>query len=243
MRTDKFLHKIPKSKLYAYIGTIVSGIIILLLLFFVVLPGLQHEEDGGVMISFGDAYEGGGREDTGTQRVEQSTASVQEKNEEVLTQQDASVALPDAKQRQEEIARAEAERRLRQEQQAAQQADDLMGGLFGSSNSGGSGRTAGEETAGNPVGKGSMDGNSWSLDGRDLLGTMPRPAYSTNTEGYLTVEIRVNDAGEVISTRIQKGTISDVTIRNAAMDAAKRTRFSSGKGTVTGTITYNFKLK
>jgi TonB family protein len=87
-----------------------------------------------------------------------------------------------------------------------------------------------------------MDGNSWTLDGRGLLGSMPRPAYSTNTEGYLTVEIRVNDAGEVISARIQKGTISDNTIRNSAIEAAKKTRFSSGKGTVTGTITYNFKL-
>jgi colicin import membrane protein len=238
---DKFLHKIPKSKLYAWIGTIVSGIIILLILFFVVLPELQHEEGGGVMISFGDASEGGGIEGTSAQSTEQASESRQEKDENVLTQQDASIALSDAKRRQEEAARAEAEQRLQQEKQAAQQADELMGDLFGSS-TGGSGRTSGETIAGNPVGKGNMDGNSWSLDGRGLLGSMPRPAYSKNTEGYLTVEIRVNDAGEVISARIQKGTISDNTIRNAAIDAAKKTRFSSGRGTVTGTITYNFKL-
>jgi len=36
------------------------------------------------------------------------------------------------------------------------------------------------------------------------------------------VEIRVNDAGEVISARIQKGTISDNTIRNSAIEAAKK---------------------
>jgi len=238
---EKFLHKIPKSKLYAWIGTIVSAIIILLILFFVVLPELQREEDGGVMISFGDAIEGGGIEGTSAQSTEQASESRQEKDEDVLTQQDASIALSDAKRKQEEAARAEAERRLQQERQAAQQADELMGDLFNSS-TGGSGRTTGETTAGNPVGKGSMDGNTWSLDGRGLLGSMPRPAYSRNTEGYLTVEIRVNDAGEVISARIQKGTISDNTIRNAAIDAAKKTRFSSGRGTVTGTITYNFKL-
>jgi len=238
---EKFLHKIPKSKLYAWIGTIVSAIIILLILFFVVLPELQREEDGGVMISFGDAIEGGGIEGTSAQSTEQASESRQEKDEDVLTQQDASVALSDAKRKQEEAARAEAERRLQQERQAAQQADELMGDLFNSS-TGGSGRTTGETTAGNPVGKGSMDGNTWSLDGRGLLGSMPRPAYSKNTEGYLTVEIRVNDDGEVISARIQKGTISDNTIRNAAIDAAKKTRFSSGRGTVTGTITYNFKL-
>ena len=238
---DKFLHKIPKSKLYAWIGTIVSAIIILLILFFVVLPELQREEDGGVMISFGDAIEGGGIEGTSAQSTEQASESRQEKDEDVLTQQDASIALSDAKRKQEEAARAEAERRLQQVRQAAQQADELMGDLFNSS-TGGSGRTTGETTAGNPVGKGSMDGNTWSLDGRGLLGSMPRPAYSRNTEGYLTVEIRVNDAGEVISARIQKGTISDNTIRNAAIDAAKKTRFSSGRGTVTGTITYNFKL-
>ena len=238
---EKFLHKIPKSKLYAWIGTIVSAIIILLILFFVVLPELQREEDGGVMISFGDAIEGGGIEGTSAQSTEQASESRQEKDEDVLTQQDASIALSDAKRKQEEAARAEAERRLQQERQAAQQADELMGDLFNSS-TGGSGRTTGETTAGNPVGKGSMDGNTWSLDGRGLLGSMPRPAYSRNTEGYLTVEIRVNDAGEVISARIQKGTISDNTIRNAAIDAAKKTRFSSGRGTVNGTITYNFKL-
>ena len=238
---DKLLHNIPKSKLYAWIGTIISAIIILLILFFVVLPELQREEDSGVMISFGDAIEGGGIEGTSAKSTEKASESRQEKDEDVLTQQDASIALSDAQRKQEETARAEAERRLQQERQAAQQADELMGDLFNSS-TGGSGRTTGETTAGNPVGKGSMDGNSWSLDGRGLLGSMPRPAYSKNTEGYLTVEIRVNDAGEVISARIQKGTISDNTIRNAAIDAAKKTRFSSGRGTVTGTITYNFKL-
>ncbi len=242
MRIDKFLHKFPKSKLYAWTGTIVSVIIILLILFFVVLPELQHEEDGGLMISFGDAVEGGGTVETSVQRVEQSSSTTaQEKDEDVLTQEDASVALSDAKRRQEEAARTEAERRLQEERRAAQQAEELMGDLFNSS-TGGSGRTTGETIAGNPVGKGNMDGNSWTLDGRGLLGSMPRPAYGTNTEGYLTVEIRVNDAGEVISARIQKGTISDNTIRNSAIEAAKKTRFSSGKGTVTGTITYNFKL-
>lgn len=241
MQIDKFLHKFPKSKLYAWIGTIVSVTIILLILFFVVLPELQHEEEGGVMISFGDAIEGGGTVETGIQSAEQSS-STQDRDEDVLTQEDASVALYDTKQRQEEANRAETERRLQEERQAAQRADELMGDLFNSA-TGGSGRTTGETTAGNPVGKGSMDGNTWSLDGRGLLGSMPRPAYSTNTEGYLTVEIRVNDAGEVISARIQKGTISDNTIRNSAIEAAKKTRFSSGKGTVTGTITYNFKLK
>ncbi len=242
MRIDNFLHKLPKSDLYAAIGTIISGIIILLILLFVLLPGLQQDEDGGIMISFGDAYTGGGSEDMTTQLTEETSPPTQEVKDEMMTQQDESAYIPDTKDRQEEQARLEAER-LRKEQELAQQTDELMGGLFGSSSDAGSGQTSGDTPAGNPVGKGSMDGNSWSLDGRDLLGTMPRPQYTKNIEGSITVEILVNEAGKVVSATIKRSIISDASIRDAAVNAAKRTNFSSGRNMVVGTITYNFKLK
>lgn len=231
-----------KSELYAWIGTVISGIIILLILFFVMLPGLKTYDDDGVMISFGDAFDGGGAVETPSQRTTQSSPPRTEVKEELLTQRDRSVAIPETKPKS-ETTPSRSNERLQQEQQATQRADDLIGGSFGSGGTTGSGQTAGTETAGNPVGSGTSGGNSWSLSGRNLLGTMPTPAYNQNVEGYLTVEIRVDAGGNVISASIRRGTISEPSLREAALNAARRTKFSSGSGTVTGTITYNFKLR
>jgi TonB family protein len=234
--------KLKKSELYAYIGTAMSMIIILLMLFFIMLPGLKTYDDDGVMISFGDAFDGGGSVETPTPRAAQSASPKAEVKEELLTQKEKSVAIPETKQKPESKPSA-TDNRLKQEQQATQRADDLIGGSFGSGGTTGGGQTTGETIAGNPVGSGTSGGNSWSLSGRNLLGTMPTPAYNQNVEGYLTVEIRVDAAGNVISATIRRGTISDQSLREAAINAARRTRFSSGSGTASGTITYNFKLR
>ncbi len=231
-----------KSELYGYIGTVVSAIIILLLLFFILLPGLKTYEDDGVMISFGDAFEGGGAVQTPSQQAVQATTPKTEVKDELLTQKDKSVAITETKKKP-ETTPTRSEDKLQKEQQATQRADDLIGGSFGSGSSAGSGPTSGEESAGNPVGSGSSGGNSWSLSGRNLLGTMPAPAYNKNIEGYLTVEIRVNASGNVVSATIKRGNISDKSLRDAAVNAANRTKFSSGTGTVTGEIRYNFKLR
>jgi len=234
--------KLKKSELYAYIGTAMSMIIILLMLFFIMLPGLKTYDDDGVMISFGDAFDGGGSVETPTQRAAPSASPKAEVKEELLTQKEKSVAIPETKQKP-ETKPSVTDDRLKQEQQATQRADDLIGGSFGSGGTTGGGQTTGETIAGNPVGSGTSGGNSWSLSGRNLLGTMPTPAYNQNVEGYLTVEIRVDAAGNVISATIRRGTISDQSLREAAINAARRTRFSSGSGTASGTITYNFKLR
>lgn len=230
-----------KSELYAYIGTAISGIIILLILFFVMLPGLKKMEDGGVMISFGEAFDGGGAVETPSQSAQQSSPPKAEVKEELLTQKNKSVAIPDTKKKP-ETTPSKTDERLKKEQQTSQQAEDLIGGSFGSGKGTGSGQTTGKETAGNPVGSGISGGNSWSLNGRNLLGTMPIPKYNQNLEGYITVEIRVDAGGNVISTRVTKATVSEQTLRDAAENAAKNTKFSSGNGIVTGTIIYNFKL-
>ncbi|MEA4974400.1 MAG: TonB family protein [Paludibacter sp.] len=231
-----------KSELYAYIGTAISGIIILLILFFVMLPGLKNTEDGGIMISFGDAFDGGGAVEAPSQSAKQSSPPKAEVKEELLTQKDKSVAIPETKKKP-DTRPSQTDDRLKKEQQASQQAEDLIGGSFGSNNNTGSGQTTGQETAGNPVGSGTSGGNSWSLSGRNLLGTMPTPSYNKNIEGSLTVAIRVDAAGNVIDASISRGNISDATLRQEAIRAARRTKFSSGKDISTGTITYIFKLK
>jgi TonB family protein len=231
-----------KSELYGYIGTVVSGIIILLLLFFVLLPGLKTSEDDGVMISFGDAIDGAGATEVPAEQKAQTSSAKSDIKEEMITQTDKSVVINDTKKSTDNV-QSRLEDRYKKEQQASQQADDLIGGSFGGSSTAGSGSSQGDTSAGNPVGSGTSGGNSWSLNGRNLLGTIPTPAYSQNVEGYITVEIRVDASGNVTSASVTKSTISDNSLRKAATSAARRTRFSSGSGTVVGTITYNFKLK
>lgn len=86
--------------------------------------------------------------------------------------------------------------------------------------------------------------------GGPLLGAeinLPRPEYheavrSHHVPGKITVVVRVNRAGKVISWLTLDG---DPQLRAAALRAARKATFSPqklpGKGEVVGTITYNFK--
>jgi TonB family protein len=207
------------------------------------LPGLKNTEDGGIMISFGDAFDGGGAVETPSQSAKQSSPPKAEVKEELLTQKDKSVAIPETKKKP-DTRPSQTDDRLKKEQQISQRTEDLVGGALGSGKNTGSGQTNSSETAGNPVGSGNQHGNSWSLSGRDLLGDMPKPTYNENIEGQITVEIRVDANGNVtLATVVPKTTISDQTLRNAAEKAAYKTKFSSGSGISTGKIIYNFRLK
>ena len=95
---------------------------------------------------------------------------------------------------------------------------------------------------GNPVGHGSSGGNSWSLSGRGIKGTLPKPANTFNQDGRVIIEIRVNAAGNVISATIKGGTISDKQTQQLALDAARKAKFTEGDHDQIGTITYNFKF-
>lgn len=238
-----------QSELYAYIGTAISAIIILLILLFVFLPSLKVEGDDGMMISFGEVFDGGGSITENSQ--EQSTPTNTPKTDvkdDILTQEDESVAIPDTKKpdpkpSKEEEKRKQEEERRRKEEEKAQQIDQDMSDAFSAFK--GSGQTTGDESAGNPVGSGTSGGHSWSLGGRNLLGTMPTPIYNQNEEGIIVVDITVDASGKVISATIaQRGnTNMNQAMRDAAISAAKSTQFSRGTGRTTGSITYNFKLR
>lgn len=102
----------------------------------------------------------------------------------------------------------------------------------------------GDGTRGNPFGKGTSNGNTWSLEGRTLSGNISKPAYRENVEGKITVRIRVDDNGNVISATIgSPTTIADESLRNSTLESARRTKFSSGKGVAIGQIVYHFKLR
>ncbi len=87
---------------------------------------------------------------------------------------------------------------------------------------------------------------TWDLGGREIIGSFPRPSYNIQEEGRVVVTITVNPKGEVIETRINNRTnTTNVQLRNAAEEAARKTKFNAidGKNNQTGTITYYFKLK
>ena len=159
----------------------------------------------------------------------------------------------------EEQARLEAERRAEEQRLAEERARQAaieqekrdkaaaFGGLFGNSQQGaqGSGTTQGASQQGsqNPVGHGSMGGNSWSLTGRNIK-ALPRPSTQFNQEGRVVVDIQVNSEGKVISATIGEGTtVSDYQTRQVALEAARKAEFSASDNKIqVGKITYTFKL-
>lgn len=238
-----------KSEKYAWIGTSISVLLIVLMLLFIFLPGNALKEEGGLMISFGNASDGAGtRVETPAPAKQSEIRDSKDENDDVLTQKDPSLTISEKKKKTvSDVKKIENDRllaeRKRKEQDAIDKANS-MDGLFGNNTSGGSGNTSGDSQQGNPAGKGSQGGNSWSLGGRDLSGELVSPIYEKNVEGRVTVQIRVDERGRVIGATIASNTtISDATTRNAAIAAAKNTRFTPGSGISTGTITYNFKLR
>jgi colicin import membrane protein len=88
---------------------------------------------------------------------------------------------------------------------------------------------------------------SYDLTGRRAK-SLPLPQYDIQDDGVVTVEVRVNRAGDVIMVRagVPKTTVTDVRLIEAARKAALKTKFDSNSNAPEiqiGTITYNFKLK
>jgi len=105
-------------------------------------------------------------------------------------------------------------------------------------------RTTTGSSAANPEGDLPVTGDA--LAGAEInlpKAEYPESAKSRRVSGTITVTVRVNRAGKVISWRTSSG---DSLLRAAALKAAKKATFAPeklpGKGEVVGTITYNFKL-
>lgn len=238
-----------KSEKYALGSTIVSYVVLILLLLFIILPGKEPEEEG-LMISFGELAEGSGKNEQTVQTEETLPQEASSKDDKMMTQEDPSVFIAEKEKKEQEQRdaldkrkRQEEQERKRKELEAINKAGELDG-LFGQSGGSGSGSSAGSDKQGNPAGSGTQGGNSWSLNGRGLNGNLVSPDYEKNVEGMITVQIRVDADGQVVSATLGKPTtISDLTTQNAAIRAAKRTRFTGGASVSIGTISYNFKLR
>lgn len=249
-----------KSELYGSAGSMTFMVLLLLFLFLLFMPGTKMPEEEGIMVSFGDAIEGGGpmqEVQPEAKPVETSpppASATKPVKQDLMTQDDNSLAIAEQKKKERESreaaererreqARIDAEKK-RKEQEAIDKANALMGNMGSNTGSTGSGSTSGNTSQGNPLGSGSSGGNSWSLSGRSLSGRLVQPSYNSNEEGRITVSIRVDANGNVTSASVGSPTnISSSELRNAAVAAAKATKFTSGNGVAAGTITYNFRLR
>ena len=106
--------------------------------------------------------------------------------------------------------------------------------------------------AGQPDGntrEGRTEGNANAkVQGRNVVGTLPRPSYNAQLEGTVVVQIKVDQYGNVKEAipGVEGTTVTDKALWNAARTAAMNAHFSTNADAPvlqTGTITYKFKLK
>lgn len=158
----------------------------------------------------------------------------------------------------EESARRAAEEAARKKaaEEAAKRAaaNNRVAGAFGSAgNKGSSGNSTGNGNQGSPDG----NSNAGQVNGVGGLGTGPsakvnnrtavylaKPQYADpNSEGTVLVSIQVSATGAVIKASVTSSTTSSAALKNAAVAAAKQSKFSEGESIENGTITYRFKLQ
>jgi TonB family protein len=83
---------------------------------------------------------------------------------------------------------------------------------------------------------------SYSLEGRKAM-YLHVPAYTCRNGGKVEIAITVNRRGEVIAATVARGSSSDESLREAALDAARRSRFDVSQNAPekqTGKIYYTF---
>ena len=238
-------------------------------------------EDEGIVVTFGDANEGGGMPDvrpldeiTQAEQIPAPAAPARPSDNDLIVQEDeeslalAKQTLEDAKRkaeeqelirkRQEDEARAEAERIAQEkilaeqrakEQEAIDKANQLAAlfGQAGTTEGANADNATADNTAstkGNPVGKGMgvTNGTQWSLYGRNVK-RLPKPSSDFAQAGVVVVTIMVDAAGNVTSATVADGTtISDRSTQQLATQAARQAKFTEGDTPQIGKITYTFKL-
>ena len=252
--------KKQKRHIIATLGTLLFMLLVLLLLWYMRLEAVAPEQEEGMEIAFAEMEEeplppASGEAAYAEEPTDAAPAAPAQPAEAVATHptpasppehimsEEETLALARAKKEKEE--REAAERARKQKEAEAIAKANAMGNLFGKTNgtnTSGDGTAQGSGSKGNPVGHGSSGGNSWSLSGRGIKGTLPQPSNDFQQEGRVLVEIRVNAAGNVISAVVKGGNISDKATQQLALEAARKAKFTEGDHDQIGTITYNFKF-
>ena len=86
------------------------------------------------------------------------------------------------------------------------------------------------------------------VKGRNVVGSLPRPSYNSQTAGTVVVQIKVDQYGNVTEAiaGAEGTTVTDKTLWTAARNPALKAHFNmdaSAPAVQSGTITYIFKLK
>ena len=254
------MKKDTERHIKATVGTVLFMVLVFLLLWFIRLYAVVPEEEEGIELALGEIEEIDEPAMRGSSYAEEETnpapAAPASPAQEVATDphpgsapehilsEEETLALERARQEQEE--REVAERARKKKEAEAVARAQQMGNLFNNTegtNTQGNGTGQGTGQRGNPVGHGSDGGgNSWSLTGRGIKGTLPKPNNNFKQEGKVVVQIRVNAAGQVVSAAITGGDVSDKQTQQLALDAARKAKFTEGDHDQIGTITYIFKL-
>jgi len=246
--------KKQERHIIATVGTVLFMLIVVLLLWLIRLHAVVPEQEEGIEIAFVEETPdtGGAPSDEPNPSPVPEDAPSAPSSPAVSAPEPASPPEPIVSE--EETLAIERARREKEEREAAERARkqkeaeaiakaNAMSSLFGNTGANsGAGTSQGNGQKGNPVGHGSSGGNSWSLSGRGIKGTLPQPANTFNQEGRVIVEIRVNAAGTVVNAIHKGGNISDKQTIQLALDAAKKAKFTEGDHDQIGTITYNFKF-
>jgi TonB family protein len=265
---------LDKDKIYSILGTLLFHLIILVILGFTVLRTTVPDEEAGILVNFGNVDAAAGTFEpqyTGVTPPQQTVVPASPRpvpaRENLLTQDvEESVSIAEAARKREERRKEEERRKAeeevrRQAEQKQQQQDAIsnrVAGAFGAGSAAGNSQgdaPAGSGNQGNPFGNSDQGANtgvggygSFNLNGRSLAaGGLPRPAYNVQEEGRIVINITVDPKGSVISSEIAiRGTnIDNASMRQSALEAARRARFNSitGSNNQSGTITYIYTLK
>ena len=180
-----------------------------------------------------------------TQNIEQTAAIETAKQKQI--EQDRIAA-------EQKAAQAKAEEEQRTRDAINQQVSGAFGSATGNPTQSGTGQTGtgiqgnpqSTSPTGSPTGSGGY--GEFNLGGRTLgPGGLPRPTYSVQEEGKIVVNITVDPRGNVIFAEIAlRGTnIDNNSMRNSALEAAKKAKFNNinGNNNQLGTITYKYSLR
>lgn len=237
---------------------IIAALLLLLLLFMLSLfMGFYYPEppipDEGVEIDMGGGGSSGGME--GTQSIPEPQSASKplpssSSSTYVTDDRDdnpySPVATPSTKP-------TEATRVIQPEPPKKQVNPNAMFTKKGSSNAPGNGSSSGPGQGG---GKGDKPGDgtgpgigtdigpSFSIVGRTAK-ALPKPSYDSNSQGKIVIDVKVDQSGNVTGAQYNSrlSNISDLKLIAAAIDAAKKSKFSVKLDAAVeqvGTITYTF---
>ncbi len=222
----------------------------------------QQELQQGIIVDFGDSQMGAGEEDmdAASTPLPSSPSTPSPSQAEYLTDENSlsevesqeveqpSEQLVESRDIQEEVTLEEPAREVNKRA--------LFPGTTLSSDSSSQGATehsdgnqgdeSGERDSTPSDGGYGVEGVSWSLSGRNIIGKLPLPSYQDNATGRVVIEIMVDESGRVTRAtyRAQGSTTNSSQLVSAARNAALAAQFShSSEFAQMGEITYNFRLK